>query len=97
MERRRTFCKMRDHVGLMQFSLKFSVLVDFFFSSHGWIKLKPSFFPPFPFFLGKEKQELLPLTQPSFGKLPKPGHLPHGRTGANFHPGVSDISVQLQM
>lgn len=67
---------MRGHVGFDAVLFKIQRVRVFF--SHCWVKLKPSFPLPLPFFLGEEKQEWLPLTKASFGELPKPGLIPCG-------------------
>lgn len=76
MEWKRTFWKMRGHVGFAAVLFKIQHVRVFF--CHCWVKLKPPFPLPLPFLLGGEKQEWLTLTKGSFGELPKAGLIPCG-------------------
>lgn len=76
----------------MRFYLKFSVLGFY----HCWVKWKPSFPLPLPFFLGEEKQKCLTLPKASFGELPKACPIPCGSWAPWSHSGVGDRSVQWE-
>lgn len=80
MERKRAFWKMRSRVGFDAVLFKIQCVRVFFCDC--WVKLKPSFPLPLPFFVGEEKQKCLILPKVFFGELPKPWPIPYGSQGS---------------